>query len=248
MKAFLIRCYPARWRARYGDEFAALLDERRLGPFDVADILLGALDARLRLRGGASDTGDERGIAMSLRIGGIAAVVGAVSLAAGGLLNYRFVPVDEVVLSVLLFSGLAALLVALTGLSAFQARIHPGLIWSAFGLTAAGVIAATIGWLGMQSAGEGSAGEGLWDIWFLGIVAALLGSALFAIATFRTASLSRGAAALVGVGSLLPFVNIVITDSAVLTYAAVICFLLGWFGLGIQAIRLDRPSTDPRPA
>ena len=27
----LLRCYPARWRARYGDEFAAVLDERPLG-------------------------------------------------------------------------------------------------------------------------------------------------------------------------------------------------------------------------
>ena len=51
----LLRCYPARWRARYGDEFAAVLDERPLGPFDVADVLLGALDAHLHLRGlGAS--------------------------------------------------------------------------------------------------------------------------------------------------------------------------------------------------
>ena len=26
------------------------------------------------------------------------------------------------------------------------------------------------------------------------------------------------------------------------------CFLLGWFLLGIQAIRLDRPATDASPA
>ena len=51
MRSLLIRLYPARWRARYGDEFAAILEERPLGPFDVADILLGAFDAQLRLRG-----------------------------------------------------------------------------------------------------------------------------------------------------------------------------------------------------
>ena len=56
MKALLIRCYPARWRARYGDEFEAILEERPLGPFDVADILLGALNAQLRLRGHGVDT------------------------------------------------------------------------------------------------------------------------------------------------------------------------------------------------
>jgi hypothetical protein len=61
MRAFLIRCYPARWRARYGDEFEAILEERPLGPFDVADILLGAVDAQLRLRGRMSDTQQGKG-------------------------------------------------------------------------------------------------------------------------------------------------------------------------------------------
>ena len=50
MRTLLIRCYPAAWRERYGDEFEAVLEERPLGPFDVADVLLGALDARLRMR------------------------------------------------------------------------------------------------------------------------------------------------------------------------------------------------------
>lgn len=51
MRRALLRCYPRRWRARYGEEFAALLEERSLGPFDVIDVLLGALDAHLHLRG-----------------------------------------------------------------------------------------------------------------------------------------------------------------------------------------------------
>ena len=32
MKHALIRLYPARWRARYGDEFEAILEERPLRP------------------------------------------------------------------------------------------------------------------------------------------------------------------------------------------------------------------------
>ena len=60
MRRLLIRCYPARWRARYGDEFLALLEERPLGPYDVPDILLGALDARLRSQRAAGST--ERGL------------------------------------------------------------------------------------------------------------------------------------------------------------------------------------------
>lgn len=44
----LLRLYPHRWRARYGDEFLALLDQQRITPLVLLDILLGALDAHLR--------------------------------------------------------------------------------------------------------------------------------------------------------------------------------------------------------
>ena len=86
MKTLLIRCYPAVWRERYGDEFASILDERPLGPFDVADILLGALDARLRMRDRRAGLTERKGFNMSLRIGGIAAILAAVSLATPGSL------------------------------------------------------------------------------------------------------------------------------------------------------------------
>ena len=85
MKTILVRCYPARWRERYGDEFLALLEERPLGPYDVADILLGALDARLRSHRAAGSP--ERGVPMSLRLGGYAAILGAVLWAVAGLIS-----------------------------------------------------------------------------------------------------------------------------------------------------------------
>ncbi|MDQ3880576.1 MAG: hypothetical protein M3295_05850 [Chloroflexota bacterium] len=44
----LVRLYPAAWRARYGDEFAALLDELRPTLPLVLDVVRGAVDARLR--------------------------------------------------------------------------------------------------------------------------------------------------------------------------------------------------------
>ena len=68
MRSLLIRLYPARWRARYGDEFEAILEERPLGPYDVADILLGALDAQLRLRGQGAAIREGRSFPMSLRM------------------------------------------------------------------------------------------------------------------------------------------------------------------------------------
>jgi hypothetical protein len=45
-RRWLLRLYPPAWRARYGDEFAALLDLAPLSLWSLLDILLGALDAR----------------------------------------------------------------------------------------------------------------------------------------------------------------------------------------------------------
>jgi hypothetical protein len=50
---------------------------------------------------------------------------------------------------------------------------------------------------------------------------------------------------LLGVGCVLPFVSLNLQP---LYLAAVVCFLLGWFALGVQAIRLNRPMTESRPA
>ncbi|HLJ81809.1 MAG TPA: hypothetical protein VKT52_10010 [Ktedonobacterales bacterium] len=44
---WLLRLYPLEWRARYGEEFAALLEDYQVSPLSLWDVLLGALDARL---------------------------------------------------------------------------------------------------------------------------------------------------------------------------------------------------------
>ncbi len=49
IRNWLVRLYPRWWRARYGEEFKALLDECLHSPLDVLDILLGAFDAHLEL-------------------------------------------------------------------------------------------------------------------------------------------------------------------------------------------------------
>ncbi len=43
----LARLYPGAWRERYEGEFLALLAERPLGAFAIADVIRGALDAHL---------------------------------------------------------------------------------------------------------------------------------------------------------------------------------------------------------
>lgn len=185
---------------------------------------------------------------MSLRIGGMAAVLGAAFWPAGffavndgglGPLG----PIDPVAARLLLIAGSLALLVALAGLSAFQARTHPGFAWAAFVIPAVGTIASVVGIIGFQL------NEDYFLAWALGTMTFFVGSILFSIATYRTAALSRGAAVLLGVGSTLTIIFAASgggNASPVLVVIALSLFGLGWFALGVQAIRLDRP-TAPRP-
>jgi len=243
VRSFLIRWYPVAWRARYGDEFMAILEECTLGPLDVADIFLGALDAQLRLRGHETDVAHGRGFIMSLRIGGIAAVLGAAFWAVAGLVNSGiFVEVDAGLPSALLVAGLPALLIALAGLSAFQARTNPTLSWVAFLVPAVGTVACILGLVGIYLAGD----EPFWIVFGLGAITAIIGSALFAIATYRTAALSRGAAALLGAGSIVILFTIPNPSLQSLAAVGLAAFALGWFALGVHAIRIDRPATQPR--
>jgi hypothetical protein len=252
MNGLLVRLYPAAWRERYGEEFLALLEERPVGPFDVADVVLGALDARLRL--GRANAGERRTgrFLMSLRIGGIAALVGA-GLAAATLIvgtGLVDIQVEPAVGMAIMTLGLIAMLIALVGLSAFQARSHPRLAWAAFAVPALGLVASLVG-----IAGLGLDEDNAWWVWFAGIVTFLIGSALFALATFRTRALSRRASAVLGVGSILPFLGFVAPVTGVLSgtealfqLAGLAVFALGWAALGLEAVRLDRPAPTPRPA
>jgi hypothetical protein len=234
LRPFLIRSYPARWRARYGDEFEAILEERPLGPFDVADILLGALDAQLRLRRVGADIHQGRGISMTLRIGGFAAIIGPALWAVALIVEGTVAPGTG---PVFLIAGLVAMLVAMTGLTAFQARTNPRLTWTAFAVAAIGTVASVGGYLAIDLFGESA-----WGVWILGLITAFVGSGVFAVVTYRTAVLSRRAAALLGLGCVLPFAAMAFQP---LIVVALVCFALGWFALGVQAIRLDRPATAP---
>lgn len=79
----LLRLYPARWRDRYGEEFAALLADMtagasRLARFRViADAVLGGIDTRLRLLRGGALPGQGRATLMRAvrALAGFAAVI-----------------------------------------------------------------------------------------------------------------------------------------------------------------------------
>jgi hypothetical protein len=243
MRRLLVRLYPAGWRARYGDEFEALLEERPIGPFDVADIVLSAIDARLRPRGAAGASDHTRGVLMTLRIGGIAAIVGGalwvVSLAGASVIQGP----DGQPWQGLFILSLGALLVAMIGLSGDQGRKQPWLVWAAVAIPIVGAAISAVGMVGMAVIGDAPflLGASPWEVWVLGTIALIIGSGLFALASLRVRGVSRVGAILLVVGALaaLPLLFGVAYSNGP-GDAGSIAFAGGWVWLGIGAIRADR--------
>lgn len=178
---------------------------------------------------------------MSLRIGGFAAILGAVLWAVAGLLSIGVVgDVSDDIPVAMLLTGMLVLLVATAGLSAFQARTHPGAIWVAFAVTAVGTAVFFAGYLGSVLIGD----EGFWGLWFIGVMTVILGSGLFAAVTYQTRVLSRIGSTLIGVGILIMLSDAVFHVGVLITIGMA-CFAIGWAALGVQAIRMDRPATAP---
>ncbi|MEX2184634.1 MAG: hypothetical protein WEC14_09315, partial [Chloroflexota bacterium] len=145
---------------------------------------------------------------------------------------------------------------ALVGLSAFQSRQHPLLIWVAFAVPASGAVVGMLGFLAIIAAGDadrvvvGGLSVSAWAISSIGVTTLFLGSALFALATWRARSLSRGAAALLGVGALLIMPAIFgVTGgllppvlAGALLIIAILAFPAGWITLGVSALRVGSPQ------
>jgi hypothetical protein len=243
VRSLLIRCYPASWRQRYEDEFLAVLEERPLGPFDIADILLGALDARLGSRRPRAAGSHGRSLSMSLRIGGFAATLGAVLWAVAGLLSTGVAgAVSDSLPVAMLMAGMIVMLVAMAGLSAFQARTHPGAIWAAFAVTVIGTVAFFVGYAASIWVGD----EGFWGLWFIGTLTVIVGSGLFATVTYQTRVFPRPGPVLIGIG-----IGVILADAILNTRTLIPIGMaglaIGWFVLGVQAIRADRPATATHP-
>jgi hypothetical protein len=251
MNGLLLRLYPASWRARYGDEFEALLEERPLGPFDVADVLLSAFDAHLR-RGGAAATGDHfRGVRMTLRNGGIAAITGGglwlISLAGASATQGAQPWIGLFVIA------LCALVVAIIGLSAEQGRRQPSLIWVAVALPVIGAIVSVVGWLGMAMLGDEPfiAGMSAWNVWAVGSLLVVIGSGLFAVASLRVRTLTRGGTALLAAGAFaavasllgIAFVEVLGDSGSLIGLFGIFAFAAGWIWLGVSAIRTDQAAS-----
>jgi hypothetical protein len=107
-----------------------------------------------------------------------------------------------------------------------------------------GGVAFMVGVVGIFAGG----GESSWAIFVLGGLTALVGSAVFAVATFRAGILSRSAAVLIAVGSPLILLATSGLGEQALGALSLALFATGWFGLGVHALRLDRRSASPRGA
>ena len=225
-----------------------MLEERPLGPFDVADILLGAIDARLRLRGLAAGADRDRGAVMSQRIGGWAAILGGLAWLLVLVGSATGSGEGGPLAGILLIAASLLVLFALTGLSAFQARRYPRLVWAAFALPALGGAASTLGVLVHAAIGDEPFLFGLsaWYLWMTGVLTMMAGSALFAAATWRVRALSRAAAAALFVGSVLvvPAVfgmtGLAPIPGELAILAAMLVFAGGWIAIGISALRAGR--------
>lgn len=247
MIALLLAMYPAPWRRRYGEEFRAMLESRPLGPFDVADVLLGALDARLTRFGLVGATGPDGGHGMTLRIGGIGAIVGGILWFIGFAASsegYEPVVFWRFVMAV----GGLGILIALAGLSAFQAHRAPRLAWAAFAIPGIGVllqIGGIVAWTLFPSDWPVVGTFTAWSIWVLGLLTLLVGSILFAVATVRAEVLSSRAATAMAVSAcsvfLLAFGFAGGTEGTalgnLLTGLTIGSFAASWVALGLTALR-----------
>ena len=181
---------------------------------------------------------------MSLHVGGIAAILGGALWAVAVLLAFLF-EVDPLGPALLFLTGWLAFLVAIIWFTAFEARRYRVLAWVAVMFPALGACIGIVGIVGMLI---GSFGIGFtyWSLYNLTAIPAV-GFTIFALAAYGMASPFRLGAVTLFVGAIAPFIffGAAIEAAAAIGLALIVT---GWFALGVQALRLDRPSSAPRPA
>lgn len=243
---YILRLYPSAWRERYAAELESILEERPPGPFEMVDLLLGAFDAHLHLRGLGNSSEQGKGTTMSLRTAGYAAIIGGSFWG----LTWLIIAADQFfgggegnvpIAFATILAACVALLVSLAGLSAFQARQHPRAIWLSFLVPAAGVVMVAVGFLGMNAFG------GLWAVGMIGLFMFTIGSAIFGAVTYRTGMVARQASAVLAVGGAFAVVGFGVMFTVdwssafqLVMFIGMAVFSLGWILMGADAVRRDR--------
>jgi hypothetical protein len=268
MRRLLLRLYPENWRRRYGDEFESILEDRSLTPADVADVVHGAVDAHLQVRG--------RSFPGLGRVGtsaiGIAAILGGVVWSAGMFLAmfdgsgapwsirtafFHFNPIVPLLGSPVVIAGTILLLGALIGLGAIHGRDHHRLIWASALLPILGAAVSLFGLLALPGVQReiypvDSAAS---DVWAYGMLAMVAGTGLFGLGTLaRSRPRWPGLILLAGsslmlsmvLGAAVPLTSGLMKASWYLGffYAGLLAFAIGWVAIGLVELR-DRAVTIP---
>jgi hypothetical protein len=224
----LVGLYPATWRARYGEEFLALLEERPPRRFDVIDVAWGALDAHL------FPQAPEGRFRMFTRIAGLAGIGAGAALLIGFLgfitgVNGFTVPT---------FYALAV--IGLVGIHLRQVATRPLLAWLAFAVTLVG-----LGWgiTGIVLSGAGVLPPSGGEFSYLGGVVLWLGLTALgaAMLTIRVFPVVVGLALAIGapIGMIGLLANNAGTAGSVLDVVAqlgIVLVALGWVGAGISLV------------
>jgi hypothetical protein len=271
MRRLLLRLYPEPWRRRYGDEFDAVLKERSLGPTDVFDVIHGAIDAHLRRPSGRARRGAAWGRRSLGRLPSAAAILGGLLWTTGMFLGmfdgsgfpwsirtafFGPNPIVPLLGSPILIVGTLFLLVALVGLGARQSRTHPRLMWASVLLPALGALVSLFALVGLPGIDrelytvDSTASE----VWGYGMMAMVVGTGLFSVATLLTGGQSRLAAAIL-LGSSTVMVAMVLGGAFPPTrdlmkaswylgffYLGLVAFSLGWLLLGARGRRSHLPA------
>jgi drug/metabolite transporter (DMT)-like permease len=233
----LVRLYPAAWRDRYGDEFSALLEDIRLSPFDMIDILFAAVDAHLHPQPAETAANLQRDTHMTRKHYGWAAMLGGTMFIGTWLVDVLY-PLAAV-----------GLLLALAGLSAVPGRRRTGRAWLGFLLPAAGVAVSLVGVVLIAALADspliGSVRP--YHVLALGVLGLLAGSVVFALDTLPSDSPGRKPAAAILIGAIAAFAGMAPqvyawtpTPSVPLlaaTYGGSVLYGIGWIWLGYTAIR-----------
>lgn len=197
IQAMLLRLYPREWRARYEQEFMALLEQDRTSILDLADVAWGALDAHMRPQVAAAKVASERRPIMEkarlVQWGGLAAMAGSLlflpgwaglSIFADNEYPYTTDLVDILCAAAFLTSVVLLLMGALAIGAAYARRSGvPG--QAGIVIAVVGLVTALVGAGGQMAETMGTSGFSWWGLLMIGLFGQCTGMALFAASGLR---------------------------------------------------------------
>ncbi len=233
----LVALYPAGWRARYEEEFLAMLEQRPPRLSQVIDIAWGAIDAHL------FPQAPEGRYRMFTRISGLAAIGAGLLVLIGFAVNVGgMIDIDATTNALRILAFYLLALVGLAGVHVRQVAIRPALAWTGFG---AGLVALLLGVVSIgvslagapisqQTAGVFGfvAGAILW-IGFSVVGATMLAARVFPMPIGLGMTIAS-TMALVGLNLRDPDVGLGIISA--LAQVGIALYAVAWIGIGLSLV------------